>query len=48
MMLWGIASIFLFFWVIGLAFHVMGSYIHLFFALAVATVLIKYIRGSAA
>ena len=45
-MLWAIASIFMFVWIVGLAFHVMGSYIHLFFMLAVATVLIKYIRGS--
>jgi hypothetical protein len=45
-MIWAIASFFLFIWVIGLAFHVLGSYIHLFFALAVATILIRYIRGS--
>jgi len=45
-MIWAIASLFLLFWIVGLAFHVMGSYIHLFFLLAVATILIKYIRGS--
>ncbi len=47
-MLWGIASIFLFFWVIGLFFHVMGQYIHLFILLAIATVLINFIKGRSA
>lgn len=47
-MLWTIASILLVVWIIGLAFHVFGMYIHIFLALAIATVLLNYIRGSAA
>lgn len=47
-MLWAIVSILLVFWILGLSFHVLGNYIHLLFLLAIAAILIRYIRGSAA
>jgi hypothetical protein len=45
-MLWALGGILLFFWIIGLSFHVMGSYIHLLLLFAVATFLIRFIRGN--
>ena len=44
-MLWAIAGIFFFFWLLGFAFNVMGDLIHVLFLLAVATVLIRVING---
>jgi Family of unknown function (DUF5670) len=45
-MLWVIAGVFFFFWLMGFALHVLGDYVHILFLLAVATVLIKVIKGS--
>ncbi|MEB3286819.1 MAG: lmo0937 family membrane protein [Vampirovibrionales bacterium] len=47
-MLWTIATILLVFWMIGLATHVMGDFIHILFLLAVAAVLMRIIRGGKA
>jgi hypothetical protein len=43
-----IGAILLFCWIIGLSFHVMGSFIHLLFVVAIAMFLIHFIRGRAA
>lgn len=43
-MLAAIGGILLFFWIIGLTFHVMGSFIHLLFLAGIVLLLVHFIR----
>ena len=44
-MLWTIAILLIVFWLLGLTTHILGSFIHLLFVLAVIIVLIRVIQG---
>ncbi len=45
-MLWTIAVILIIMWLLGfVAFHVLGSFIHLLLIIAIIVVLVKVIRG---
>lgn len=45
-MLWTIAVILIILWLLGfVAFHVLGSFIHLLLVIAIIVVLVKVIRG---
>jgi len=46
--LWGVALVFVLFWVLGFAFHVGGGLIHLLLVVALITIVVRLVMGSRA